>query len=151
MIQFLLSASELGIAMGAMIALYFIMMFQSARLTHDKYIESIRTHIQNRQQLQSLKESDARYKTLLDSATDAFFLHDLDGNILDVNRQACQSLGYSRNELLRMTPHDLTLKQDANLIQSACDRLLRGERFVQMEKKFFLSFFINLLSERTAR
>ena len=43
----------------------------------------------------------------LEEAPDAFFLHDLEGRILDVNRRACQSLGYSRSELLSLTVFDL--------------------------------------------
>jgi two-component system, sensor histidine kinase and response regulator len=42
----------------------------------------------------------------VDHATDAFFLHDEQGHILDVNRQACESLGYQRSELLGMTATD---------------------------------------------
>jgi len=43
----------------------------------------------------------------LEEAPDAFFLHDLEGRILDVNRRACESLGYSRSELLSLTVFDL--------------------------------------------
>lgn len=107
MIRFFSGDTNLSLAMGAMIALYYIMMYQSAKLTHSKYIESIRTRIENLQQLRALNESEARYKTLLDSATDAFFLHDLTGKILDVNKQACRSLGYSRDELLKLTVADV--------------------------------------------
>jgi two-component system, sensor histidine kinase and response regulator len=52
------------------------------------------------------RESERRFRTFVDHATDAFFLLD-DGNVvLDVNRQACQSLGCTRDELLGMTPID---------------------------------------------
>ena len=51
---------------------------------------------------QSLLESDARFRALVDQAPDALFIHDLLGRFLDVNQRACESLGYSRAELLRM-------------------------------------------------
>src|SRR5205807_7928906 len=35
-----------------------------------------------------------------------FFLHDERGRILDVNRQACASLGYAREELVGMVASD---------------------------------------------
>ena len=55
---------------------------------------------------ESLRKGEQRFRTFVDHATDAFFLFD-DGNVvLDVNRQACQSLGYARSELLGMTPID---------------------------------------------
>ena len=36
----------------------------------------------------------------MEKAADALFVHDDTGRILDVNRRACVSLGYSREELL---------------------------------------------------
>jgi PAS domain S-box-containing protein len=55
---------------------------------------------------EALRESEKRFRTFVDHATDAFFLLDENGVVLDVNRQACASLGYSRDELLGMTPFD---------------------------------------------
>ena len=46
-------------------------------------------------------------RDFLEEAPDAFFLHDLEGRILDANRRACESLGYSRSELLCRTVFDL--------------------------------------------
>lgn len=52
-----------------------------------------------------LRDNEARYRTFVDYATDAFFLlRDGDGTILDVNDQACRSLGYTRDELIGATP-----------------------------------------------
>jgi PAS domain S-box-containing protein len=59
-----------------------------------------------RQAREALREGEQRFRTFVDHATDAFFLQDEHGRILDVNRQACESLGYTRDELLRMTPFD---------------------------------------------
>ena len=55
---------------------------------------------------EALRESERRFRTFVDHATDAFFLFDDEHVVLDVNRQACQSLGYTRDELLGMTPLD---------------------------------------------
>lgn len=54
-----------------------------------------------------LKESEERFRTLVEHAGDAIFTHDFDGRLLDVNQWACQSLGYSREEMLAMTVQDL--------------------------------------------
>ncbi|MBA4373302.1 MAG: hypothetical protein C0402_10645 [Thermodesulfovibrio sp.] len=55
-----------------------------------------------------LFESEKRFHTLVDQAVDAFFLFDPQGVIIDVNQQACASLGYSRQELLSgMTLSDI--------------------------------------------
>jgi two-component system sensor histidine kinase/response regulator len=56
---------------------------------------------------EALRESEQRFRTFVDHATDAFFRFDDQNVILDVNRQACQGLGYTRDELLGMTPIDL--------------------------------------------
>jgi PAS domain S-box-containing protein len=50
-----------------------------------------------------LRESDQYMRQLIDTMGDAFFLHDGQGKIVDVNKQACDSLGYTRKELLSMT------------------------------------------------
>ena len=55
---------------------------------------------------EALRESEQRFRTFVDHATDAFFLFDDRNVVLDVNRQACESLGYTRDELLGMTPID---------------------------------------------
>ncbi|HUL63739.1 MAG TPA: PAS domain S-box protein, partial [Burkholderiaceae bacterium] len=43
-------------------------------------------------------------RTFVDHATDALFVHDQSGNVFDLNRQACESLGYTREELLGKSP-----------------------------------------------
>ena len=53
---------------------------------------------------EALRASEQRFRTFVDHATDAFFLQDDHGVILDVNRQACASLGYTREELVGKRP-----------------------------------------------
>ncbi|MFX0072761.1 MAG: PAS domain S-box protein, partial [Candidatus Hermodarchaeota archaeon] len=54
-----------------------------------------------------LKESEERFRILLDKAVPAFTIHDLDGNILMVNDLTVKLLGYSRDELLQMNAKDI--------------------------------------------
>ncbi len=58
------------------------------------------------------RNSEELFRTLVDQAADAFFLHDLDGRFIDVNRRACESLGYTRTELLGMTVFDVELNTE---------------------------------------
>jgi two-component system, sensor histidine kinase and response regulator len=58
----------------------------------------------DKQAEEALRASEQRFRTFVDHASDAFFLQDDGGVILDVNRQACESLGYTREELLGRTP-----------------------------------------------
>ncbi len=55
----------------------------------------------------SLRQSEERFRTLMEQAADAFFLHDTQGRILEVNQCACDSLGYTREELLEMSVLDI--------------------------------------------
>ena len=60
---------------------------------------------------EALRASERRFRTFVDHATDAFFLFS-EHRVLDVNGPACESLGYTRDELVGMTSsdvdHDLT-------------------------------------------
>lgn len=51
----------------------------------------------------ALRRSEERFRRLFDHAAASIFVHDAEGRILDVNARACSSLGYDRDELLRMT------------------------------------------------
>jgi PAS domain S-box-containing protein len=51
---------------------------------------------------ESLRTSEERFRTLVDHATDAIFLYDDEGIVLDVNRRACEALAYTREELIGM-------------------------------------------------
>jgi PAS domain S-box-containing protein len=48
---------------------------------------------------QALEESEKRYSALMEQATDAIILHDIAGQIIDVNQQVCKKLGYKKGEL----------------------------------------------------
>ena len=74
-----------------------------------------------------LRASEARFRTFVDYAADAFFLHDDDLTIVDVNRQACLSLGYSREELIGMRPTSFDVALDEAIIQSLAQRVAEGE------------------------
>ena len=54
-----------------------------------------------------LRQSKKRFRTLVDQAGDAFFLLDPDGRIVDINRRANETLGYSEKELLSLTWADI--------------------------------------------
>ncbi|MDO8873154.1 MAG: PAS domain S-box protein [Methanoregula sp.] len=68
---------------------------------------------------EALSESEERYRTIMEQAADAIFMHDETGRILEVNRKACQNLGYSREELLSKSIGDL----DPEVIQTEKHKL----------------------------
>lgn len=56
--------------------------------------------------LEKGKNSD-KFKILFDAVYDAIFVHDLEGNILEVNEVAAKRLGYPKAELLKMNLKDI--------------------------------------------
>lgn len=80
-----------------------------------------------RQTENELRGSEARFRTFVDHATDAFFLHDEQGIILDVNRQACEGLGYSREELIGMHPRNFDVGMDAAALDQVAEQVRSGE------------------------
>ncbi len=59
-----------------------------------------------------LIESELRYRTLFDGASDAIFLHDTDGRIFETNTIATRLLGYTKKEFMHMRLHDFDTRPD---------------------------------------
>jgi len=74
---------------------------------------------------EAVRESETRFRTFVDHATDAFFVLDEDNQhrVVDVNRHAYESLGYTREELIGMEPRDFDPSADAALFRSISERL----------------------------
>jgi PAS domain S-box-containing protein len=56
---------------------------------------------------EELRSSEEKFRTMMSQSIDMIFLHDLKGNIVDVNHTAVKQTGYSREELLSMSVADL--------------------------------------------
>jgi PAS domain S-box-containing protein len=68
------------------------------------YVDRVERQMTTAQE--SLRDSEDRFRTLFNSASDAIFIHDFQGQMQEVNEIACERLGYSHDELLKMTPVD---------------------------------------------
>jgi len=76
---------------------------------------------------EGLRAAETRFRTFVDHATDALFVDDEQGRIIDVNRRACESLGYTREELIGMAPRNFDSALDEAFRQSVNQRLAGGE------------------------
>lgn len=76
---------------------------------------------------EALRTTEARFRTFVDHATDAFFLFDDRLSVVDVNRQACEGLGYGRDELIGMHPRDFDVALDEPSITNLAERAGAGE------------------------
>jgi PAS domain S-box-containing protein len=65
-------------------------------------------------------------RRLFDHAGDAIFVHGLDGQFTDVNLAACETLGYTREELLRMCPWDFVVHESREKILSVWAEMQLG-------------------------
>ena len=80
--------------------------------------------IERKRSEEALRESEERYRTLIDSALDSIFMHDLEGNILEVNRAAAKRLGYSRERLLKMKIQDIIPEHRREMFPEVIGKLL---------------------------
>jgi PAS domain S-box-containing protein len=76
---------------------------------------------------QELRASEARFRTFVDYATDAFFVLDDDATVLDVNRQACNDLGYTKQELIGKHRSAFDIGLDDASVQSLKQRIAAGD------------------------
>lgn len=89
---------------------------------------------------QAKLESEEKFKTIFNNANDAIYLHQITedgkpGKFTEVNDVACSILGYSREELLRLTPLDINKKvDDRNII-------------AQLEESTTATFEVELLAK----
>jgi PAS domain S-box-containing protein len=78
------------------------------------------------------KRFPTHYRAIFDNAGDAIFIHDMGGHFLEVNRTACVRLGYSRRELLRMSPVDIDYPSSPRLVKKRVDEVRsRGHVFAE--------------------
>ncbi len=76
-----------------------------------------------------LRASEARFRSFVDHAADAFFLHDDRGVILDVNEKACEQLGYAREELIGLSSEKIDPQANPEFLEKMLVRLAAGEIF----------------------
>jgi PAS domain S-box-containing protein len=62
---------------------------------------------ERKQMLEALKESEERYRTVVERAWDGIFRADSEGRYTDVNDSGCRIIGYAREEILGRTLQDL--------------------------------------------
>ena len=83
---------------------------------------------ERKQAEEAVRESETRFRTFVDHAGDALFVQDVEqGTLVDVNRSACESLGYTRQELIGNTPLAFHLDSYQAEMESVAERTLAGE------------------------
>jgi PAS domain S-box-containing protein len=75
----------------------------------------------------ALAEREERYRSLMEQASDAIFVADESGRLIDVNEHACQILGYTRAELVGKHAMDLMSIRDVAKLPLHMEALQAGE------------------------
>ncbi len=68
-------------------------------------------------------ETEQRFRMVMDNIYESIFIHDVDFRVVDVNQKACESLGYSREELIGKSPLDFDVKTSHDLLMRNQERL----------------------------
>ncbi len=73
---------------------------------------------------QAVRESEARYRNLLDQASDAILIADMQGNLIETNQKAIQLLGYSRNEIVQLKFAEIYPSEEISVAQAAFQEII---------------------------
>jgi two-component system cell cycle sensor histidine kinase/response regulator CckA len=97
----------------------------------------LRDITERKQMEESLAKSEDRYRLLFNNISDAVFVHEftadeLPGRFIEVNDVACKYLGYTRDELLKMSPIDIDAPEGYALVP-AMMKLLQADKHATWE------------------
>jgi PAS domain S-box-containing protein len=98
-----------------------------AILYYEGTVEDITTE---REAQEALRESESKYRSLVQQARDAIIVVDRDGDIQLVNKKACESLGYTEEELLKLNIAATCLPEESHRAAERNAAVLRGEHLV---------------------
>jgi PAS domain S-box-containing protein len=94
------------------------------------YLSTVARDITERTRTEALlRESEARFRTLLEGAGDGVELLDPEGRIVDANRATCQQLGFSKEELLHSRVWDFDPQMSPERYRAAFHSLVNGAPF----------------------
>lgn len=79
-----------------------------------------------------IQSSEKKFETLVEQAADAIYLHDVEGEFVEVNRRACEQLGYSRGEMLALNVSDIVVGRMKSEVLGVIQQVVR-EGAVQHE------------------
>lgn len=117
----------------AVVAALAFLWVKSLRRQIDRKTRDLREQVLQREEAESeLRKYQERklelFRECLDISADAVFIIDRESMTFeDVNRTACESVGYAREELLGMGPQDIKPRLAKETLMAKFDRVITGE------------------------
>jgi len=87
------------------------------------FVDLMRDTTEQKKDEETLRESEEKYRELINGMNDAVWVIDFDGNFIDVNNAAVEVLGYSKEELLSMGPPDIDNSLTVEQIRDLAKRM----------------------------
>lgn len=114
---------------------------ESARLVRDdagkiQYYEGTVEDVTARKRAEeALRINELNFRTIFNHAGDGIFIVDLNGRFLEVNNVACERLGLTREEILKMSPKDIDSVVHASLMEARLAQIqLVGQAVFETEQ-----------------
>jgi diguanylate cyclase (GGDEF)-like protein/PAS domain S-box-containing protein len=74
-----------------------------------------------------VSQSEKKHRALMEQASDGIVIFDLRGNFVDVNSQACLSIGYTSEEFMKLKVKDILSPHDAALMRPRFAEISAGK------------------------
>ena len=102
-------------------------------------IEGTFTNITEKYNLEEkLRESIDKFQALFNSNNDSIFIHDKGSQFIEINQTACERLGYTRKELLKLAPKNLVppgykvdIQANIKILQEKGELLIESEHMTK--------------------
>jgi PAS domain S-box-containing protein len=89
-------------------------------------IEEYRNEERHKKAEEALRESEEKFSNLFHHSNDAIFIHDLKGNILDVNKRVLDQFGYTKSEILSLKIRDIHPPEELETSKEAFKTIVKN-------------------------
>src|SRR5215469_12045655 len=115
----------------------------TASMIHDRegkplYVAMIEDVTERKRTEAALRQSEERFRSLIEQAPIGITLVDRDYRQLKVNAAFCRMLGYSEAELMRLTSLDVTHADDRQPTINLTERLFKGAISIRTQEKRYV-------------
>ena len=92
-----------------------------------RLIAQVARHLERKRYIDAVRESENKYRMLIEQASDGIFILDQCGDFVEVNSRACEILGYECEEFLKLNIMDLIPADDLTNAQLSFAKLQAGK------------------------